>query len=225
MDIRDVLNHNHSITSCWWSFKLSGFTSFLTFISRLWFVLCECYSRVETHIKSQSHHHLELFYFQDFLSGTTSLYFSSLTQNLVYTFWPWGSKAVDILSDNLPPKKSKLPTVCNSILALMSPLLFHSLTTPGRLPGYPWTDITSGRVMLVQLLKAEFLVSWETCFSQSYMIHWHISNFWASSFFYSKSPTSLQLLPPQDKSTPRPYFPDCRCKPQILLCPGSFSLT
>lgn len=62
-----MLNRNHSILMLM-IFQTVYFTQVLTFIPRLWFVLCNCYSRVELHIKS---HLLKLFYFQDLLSGTS----------------------------------------------------------------------------------------------------------------------------------------------------------
>ena len=39
-----------------------------------------------------------------------------------------------------------------------------------------------------EILKTEFLVPLETCFSQLHMIHSHISHIRACSFFYSESP-------------------------------------
>ena len=71
---------------------------------------------------------------------------------------------------------------------LVCPLCFHSHPTPIWLLSYPWKDVSTGWAAVGEILKTEFLVPLETCFSQLHMIHSHISHIRACSFFYSESP-------------------------------------
>lgn len=189
----DVLNHDHPITSHGWSFKL--WIHIIPDLPRLWLVLWDCYSRVELHITSQAH--WELFYIQDFLSGTTSLYFS-------YTEWDLCRHADLQAQRQSRPFRlilaflRKLTSQWSVTGALLfRPLRFDSHATAIEFLSELCKDMPTGWAMVVEILKTEFLVPLETCFSQSHMIHWHISNVQACSFFYSGLLYSLLLLPLQ----------------------------
>lgn len=157
-----MLNHNHLNTSHWWSFKLWLHT-ILTFLPRLWFVLCDCYSRGELHITSHTHWEHSIFK----TSSLVQLLFISLIENGIlcrHSDLQAQRQSRPFLMYTCLPKKASFPAASDCSFARLSSVLFHSHPTPIWLLSYPWKDISTGWATVEEILKTEFLVPLETCF-------------------------------------------------------------